>query len=435
MSNLNKQASLSQVLHTHSPTAKRNYLKGLLILGVLLLGGFLLKVLFFNASETKNIVKFETAPLKRGDLVISVTATGKLEPVTQVDIGIEVSGTVAEINADFNQYVHAGQVLAKLDTRILAAQVKQSQGALNQAKAKLIEAQATIEEKQQALAFMLQARKLSGGQLPAKQDIVSAQASLKRALAQKNVMEGAIFQAEGQLKLNETNLIKASIRTPIDGIVLDRKIEKGQTVAASLQTPVMFTIAKNLTEMELHVDVDEADVGKIKLGQTAHFSVDAYPDKTFPATISEIRYAPHTVGGVVTYQTVLLVDNADLFLRPGMTATADMIVAKATNVWLVPSAALHFNPKESEKNKRKEPSFLEKLLPRGPTGGARKSKKVREKKSHLQHETPQIWILEHNQPRAIKVKLGLNDGENSEVSAPELSENRQVIIDNASVDK
>ncbi len=430
MLNSDKQTDIKTALELNSPNKqkKRNLLIGIVII-VIVVAGFAIKKQQAKGTQEK-VVLYETVPIKRGDLTMTVTATGKLEPVTQVDIGIEVSGTVEKINVDFNDSVTAGQVLAVLDTRLFDARVKQSQGSLDQAKAKLIDAEATIAEKKQVLAFLEQARQLSGGQLPAKQDLVAAQANLKRALAQKSSIEGAIAQAEGQLKLDQTNLIKSSIKTPIDGIVLDRKIEKGQTVAASLQTPVMFTIAKNLTEMELHVDVDEADVGKIKLGQPASFTVDAYPNKSFPAKVSQIRYAPQTVGGVVTYETVLLVNNADLLLRPGMTATADMTVNKVKDVLLVPSAALRFSPDDAEDNKKKEPSFLEKLLPRGPRG-MNKPKKVREKKKNQKIE-PKVWLLKNNQPKAVKVKLGLTDGEMNEVITPELKAGMSVIIDTAS---
>ncbi|MDP3837616.1 MAG: efflux RND transporter periplasmic adaptor subunit, partial [Methylococcales bacterium] len=359
-----KQTDIEQALELNTPV-KYSYRKWMIVALVLIVfSAVALKKLFFSNSE-ETTAQFETVPIKQGDLTIIVTATGKLEPVTQVDIGIEVSGTAAEINADFNDHVQAGQVLAKLDPRLFDARVKQSQGALDQAKAKLIDAEATIVEKKQVLDFLLQARQMSGGKLPAKQEMVTAEANLKRAQAQAGVINGTIKQAEGQLKLDETNLIKSSIKTPITGIVLDRQIEKGQTVAASLQTPIMFTVAENLTEMELHVDVDEADVGKIKLEQPASFSVDAYPDKNFPAKISEIRYAPQTVGGVVTYETVLLVNNADSLLRPGMTATADMTVSQAKNVLLVPNTALRFNPTQNGDAAKKELSFVEKLIP-GP---------------------------------------------------------------------
>lgn len=433
MLNSDKQTDIKQALDLNAPAQKSKRMLLVIAIAVVILVGFAIKMLFFSQPE-ESIVQFETVPLKKGDLTVTVTATGKLEPVTQVDIGIEVSGTVAEIKADFNDHVKAGQILAILDPRLFDSRVKQSQGALDQAKARLVDAEATIAEKQQALAFMQHARQLSGGKLPAKQDIVTAEANLKRALALKNQILGAIAQAEGQLKLDQTNLIKSSIRTPIDGIVLDRQIEKGQTVAASLQTPVMFTVAKNLTEMELHVDVDEADVGKIKLEQPASFSVDAYPDKVFPAKITEIRYAPQTVGGVVTYQTVLLVNNADLFLRPGMTATADMIVSHAKNVLSVPNAALRFNPNHNGDSKKKEATFLEKLLPRGPRMPS-PPKKVREKRNRLKKDTPQIWVLNNNQLQEIEVKLGLNDGERTEVSAPQLKEGMEVITDTLSTDK
>ena len=423
------EPDIKQVLQLNTPVQHKKR-KLLIIIIVLLALMLLLKNLFFNNGE-QPIVQFETVPIKRTDLTAIVTATGKLEPVTQVDIGIEVSGTAEEILADFNDHVKAGQILAKLDSRLFDARVKQSQGALDQAKAKLADAEATIAEKKQTVAFMENARQLSGGKLPAKQDLVKAQADLKRALALKTQILGSIEQAEGQLKLDQTNLIKSSIRTPIEGIVLDRKIEKGQTVAASLQTPVMFTVAKNLTEMELHVDVDEADVGKIKMGQTSSFTVDAYPDKTFPAKISEIRFAPKTVNGVVTYETVLLVDNADLFLRPGMTATADMVVNQAKAVLAVPNAALRFSPDEASL-KKPERSFVEKLLPTPPRSSI--PKKAQDNKRR-DKPAPQIWILENNQAKAIPVKVGLSDDELTEVTAPELKEGMNVIIDTVSQKK
>lgn len=434
MLNSDKQQTLSKALKLDVPVKPKKYTLFILLAVALLIAGVAINLLFFKKEDEK-VVKFETVPIKRGNLTAAVTATGKLEPVTQVDIGIEVSGTVAEIKVDFNDHVTAGQVLATLDTRLFDARVKQSQGVLDQAKAKLVDAQATIAEKKQALAFMVQARQLSGGSVPAKQDIVTAEANLKRAYAQKKLIEASINQAEGQLKLDQTNLIKSSIKTPITGIVLNRQIEKGQTVAASLQTPVMFTVAENLTEMELHVDVDEADVGKIKLGQPATFAVDAYPDKNFPAKISEIRYAPQTVGGVVTYETVLLVNNSDLFLRPGMTATADMTVNEAKNALLVPSAALRFFPAQADEKKKKEPTFLEKLLPRSSRGSSDKPKKVREKKNPKKKEQAQVWVLENNQPRAIPVKVGLDDGEMNEVTASQLKEGMSVIVDSVSLPK
>jgi HlyD family secretion protein len=430
MLNSDKQTDIKTALEFNSPNKqkKRNLLIGAVIV-VIVVAGFAIKNQQAKRTQEK-VVLYETVPIKRGDLTMTVTATGKLEPVTQVDIGIEVSGTVAQINVDFNDPVTAGQVLAVLDTTKLGSQVQQDQGALQQAKAKLQDAEASVMEKQKILDIMRHAQQLSGGQLPAKQDIVTAEANLKRAQALESQIKGSILQTEGQLKFDTTNLNKASIKTPIDGIVLDRKIEKGQTVAASLQTPVMFTIAKNLTEMELHVDVDEADVGKIKLGQPASFTVDAYPDKSFPAKVSQIRYAPQTVGGVVTYETVLLVNNADLLLRPGMTATADMTVNKVKDVLLVPGAALRFSPTDAEDNKPKEPSFLEKLLPRGPRG-MNKPKKVREKKKN-QKNKPKVWLLKNNQPQAVIVKIGLTDGEMNEVIAPELKAGMSVIVDTVS---
>ena len=430
MSNLDKQASLSETLNLDADHKPQHYKKLFIIVFiVLLIAGGAVKLLFFKSTEDKT-AKFETAQVKHGDLTIAVTATGVLQPVTQVDIGIEVSGTVAELKADFNDHVKAGQVLAVLDLRKLSSQVKQDEGALAQAKAKLMDAEATLTQTQKALDYIRKVQQLSGGQLPAKQDTITAEGNLQRADAQKKYILGQITQAEGQLKFDSVNLGKASIKTPIDGIVLNRKIELGQTVAASLQTPVMFTVAKNLTEMELHVNVDEADVGKIKMGQAASFTVDAYPDKNFPAKISEIRYAPITVNGVVTYETILLVNNEQLLLRPGMTATAEIIAQKLTNVLLVPSAALRFKPAD-KKDRKKEQSFLDKLLPHTSMPNTpKRGTKTSDKKKH-----PKVWMLENNKPVPVPVKAGLSDGEMTEVSSEHLQDGMSVIIDTASVPK
>ncbi len=400
---------------------------------IILIGlGLAFYLLIYDTAD-QSVAQFETVALKRGDLIVTVTATGKLEPVTEVDIGIEVSGTVADIKADFSDHVKAGQVLATLDLRLFQARVKQSQGAFEQAKGKLTEIEATIAEKQQVLALMQHARQLSAGQLPAKQDLIAAQANLNRAIAQKSQILASIQQTEGQLQLDQTNLLKASIRTPIDGIVLDRKIEKGQTVAASLQTPVMFTVAKNLTEMELHVDVDEADIGKISLQQPASFTVDAYPNQIFPAIIKEIRYAPQTINGVVTYPTLLSVNNSQLLLRPGMTATAEIIVNQIKNTFLVPNAALRFSldtePKKTEPSK----SFVEKLLPTPPRSSI--PKKAHQRKLHHQKNSAQVWTLDHNQPKSIPVTQGLSDGEMTVIASPALAEGMLIIIDTMSAAK
>ncbi|MBW2643772.1 MAG: efflux RND transporter periplasmic adaptor subunit, partial [Deltaproteobacteria bacterium] len=276
-------------------------------------------IIAFSYKNTGSTQRYKIQKAERGNLTITVTATGNLEPTNEVDVGVEVSGTIKTVEADYNQGVKAGQVLARLDTSKLTAQVLQAKAALKSARAKVLRARADVRQTNLKLAQFQKARKSSGGKVPSQVEMDGAEAALARAQADELSALADVSKAEAELTFNETNLSKATIRSPIDGIVLLRRVEPGQTVAASLQTPVLFTIAEDLTMMELHVDVDEADVGQVKGGQTAVFTVDAYPNRNFSAQVTEVRFSPRTVDGVVTYETVLTVDNQDLALLPGMT--------------------------------------------------------------------------------------------------------------------
>lgn len=367
-------------------------------------------------------VRYRTADAERGDLTVTVTATGTLEPITQVNVGIEVSGTVDQVLVDYNDRVKVGQVLLRLDTAKLKAQALQAEAALKAAEAGLVEARATVKETEANLARLRQVRELSGGKMPSQHDIDTAEAALDRARAAEGTAEAKIAEASAALSVDTTNLRKAVIRSPIDGIVLDRKVEPGQTVAASLQTPTLFVLAENLTQMELNVAVDEADVGQVREGQDATFTVDAYPDRTFPATISEVRYSPKTVDGVVTYQTLLSVDNADLALRPGMTATADITVARREGALLIPNAALRFSPQDNGARKDDRSFVTRILLPfRRPP---------RERREPEEGKLPQkVWALQDGQPAQVRIKTGASDGRMTEVVAGDLTAGTPLIVD------
>jgi len=285
--------------------------------------------------------RFRTAEVALGDLTVEVTATGTLEPVNQVEVGTEVSGTIRRVLVDFNDRVKQGEVLAELNTDQFQARVNQANAALELARAQVAQSEATLVETRNALK---RARELGAKNLNSPQDRDTAQAAFDRAVADLARSKAQVVQAAASLDAEKVTLSKATIHSPIQGIVLSRNVEPGQTVAASFQTPVMFTLAENLAQMELHVGVDEADVGQVREGQDATFTVAAYPDRHFPARITEVHFASQTVAGVVTYETVLSVDNSDLLLRPGMTATADIVVQKLENVMLVPNAALRFSP-------------------------------------------------------------------------------------------
>jgi HlyD family secretion protein len=366
-------------------------------------------------------VRYRTTAAETGDLTVTVTATGTLEPITQVNVGIEVSGTVEEVLVDYNNRVKVGQVLLRLDTAKLKAQALQAEASLKAAEAGLTEAKATVKETGANLARLRQVRELSGGKMPSQHDIDTAEAALDRARAAEGTAEARISEAKAALSVDNTNLRKAVIRSPIDGIVLKRDVEPGQTVAASLQTPTLFVLAENLTQMELNVAVDEADVGQVKEGQDATFTVDAYPDRTFPAAISEVRFSPKTVDGVVTYETLLSVNNADLALRPGMTATADITVARREGALLIPNAALRFSPPNTAAEDDRS-LVTRVLMPfRRPQ---------RERRGNGDGKLPQkVWALKDGEPAQVRIKVGATDGSRTEVVAGDLAPGTPLIVD------
>jgi HlyD family secretion protein len=273
---------------------------------------------------------FVTQPVTRGPLVTAINATGTLSPRDQVDVGAEISGRIDDLFVDYNDPVTKGQKLAKINTEQLEAQLGQTKASLLQAQATLAQDEANLRRSE----ALLKIKALSQQQYDA------ARADLLRAQA-------GVAQAKAQVQANETQIRKATIFSPIDGVVLDRKVSRGQTVVAAMTTPILFTLASNLSRMELDVDIDEADVGTVRPGQPASFTVDAYSGKVFPAKLISVRNAPQTTNNVVTYKGVLLVDNPALFLKPGMTATAEIVTGQSKDALLVPNSALRFVPPQA----------------------------------------------------------------------------------------
>jgi HlyD family secretion protein len=365
--------------------------------------------------------QYKTQEARQGSLVVRVTATGTLEPTNQVEVGSEISGIVKSVEADYNDKVKVGQVLARLDTSKYEAQEAQLKAALEAAKARVLQAKATLSETQTKLEQLQRVRELSGGKVPSQTNFDAAQAAFERAQADEASATAAVAQAQATLTATQTDIAKAVIRSPINGVVLTRKVEPGQTVAAAFQAPVLFTLAEDLTQMELHVDVDEADIGQVKEGQEAEFTVSAYLDRTFTAKIVQTRYGSQTVNGVVTYETVLKVDNTDLSLRPGMTATADIIVQKVDHALLVPNAALRFSPPAQEQRKSSR-GLLARLLPRPP--GMDTSQTVDTKKKEQT-----LWVLQNGQPTAATVTIGATDDTMTEILSGALDPGTPVIVD------
>lgn len=389
-----------------------------IVLAALLMAVVVVAYLWLFPGQ-ENKYRFEMAEVTQGDLTVTVTATGTVQPVNQVDVGSELSGTVEAVNVDFNDQVKRGQVLAKLDTDRLQALVIEAKASLESTRAKLEEAKATVVETR--LRFQ-RCEKLAARQLCSQEELETLRAAKARARAVEASARAQVAVAQATLEANETNLAKAEIRSPIDGLVLQRQIEPGQTVAASLQAPVLFTLAEDLAHMELHVAIDEADVGKIVEGQNAKFTVDAYPERHFAANITQVRFAPQTIEGVVTYETVLSVDNSDLALRPGMTATAVITVQKLNNVILVPNAALRFTPPATKTAKRGGGIF-----------GGMFRRPHSDRRRQDSNGGPKIWMLEDGQPLAVDVKTGASDGKFTQIQSGDIKPGQQVIIDAISI--
>jgi HlyD family secretion protein len=333
-----------------------------------------------------------------------------------VDVGTEISGTIESIEVDFNDHVQRGQVLARINTDEQRARVVQARAALEVAQARVLQAAATVQETKLKLK---RCETLATRGLCPPQDVDTALAARDRALADEASAKAQVSQAKATLEAEQTRLAKAVIRSPIDGIVLKRSIEPGQTVAASLQAPILFTLAESLSQMELRVAVDEADIGQVHVGQKARFTVDAYGERSFPAALTQVRLAPQSAAGVVSYETILAVDNKDLALRPGMTATARIVVQEISDALLLANAALRFIPPVTQT--REQRGFMEQLFPRW---GSRDQRP----RADNDNKRKKVWILRDQQPSAVTVKTGPSDGRMTQLLEGELKAGDELLV-------
>jgi HlyD family secretion protein len=369
--------------------------------------------------------RYHTEPVTKGTLVVKVSATGNLQPTNKVEVGSELSGIVTAVPVEENDRVKKGQVLAQLDLAKLKDAVTKSRATLAATEAQVLQAQATMEEARAQLARFKQVAELSGGKVPSKSELATAEANLKRAEANVAGARASVTQARANLQSDETNLGKASIRSPIDGVVLTRKVEPGQTVAATLQAPVLFTLAEDLAKMKLQMDVDEADVGQVRVGQTATFTVDAWPGRKYTGVITRVGYGSQTKDNVVSYPTVLAVGNDDLSLRPGMTGTADIVTVTRDDVLLVPNAALRFTPTVAGAPAGGPPGgIVGKLMPRPPSQPPKPAAPVNNGK-------PRVWVLRDGQAAPVEIRTGATNGQVTEVLGGELTAGTQVITEAA----
>jgi HlyD family secretion protein len=375
-------------------------------------------------------VTYQTVALGRRHVVGRVTATGTLLATVTVQVGTQVSGRVQKLFVDYNSPVKKGQVVAKIDPLLFQATLEQARANLASAKAALKSstAQADLAARQ-----FEREKALLQDHLAAQQDVDTSESNARVTASQVDVAVASLAQAQAQLHQAETNLSYTDIVSPIDGTVISRAVDVGQTVAASLQAPVLFTIAEDLRKMQVNTNVSEGDVGRLEPGMTAFFTVDAYPGARFRGTISQIRNAATTVSNVVTYDAVIDVDNSDMRLRPGMTANATVIYAEKRDVLAVANAALRFRPPAEANVHKPAPSASTEAHEHRWRDGAGASGDRPEGGGWAGHgegrEGKSVWKLVGGEPVQVPVKTGLSDGAYTELTGEELAEGDLVIVD------
>ncbi len=372
---------------------------------------------YFFYKRTPEIT-YRTARIERGTVVSTVAATGNLSAVTTVQVGTQVSGTIQKLYVDFNSRVKKGQAIAEIDPSLFNASVEQSRGNFLTAEANLQKAKVALADAERTVG---RNRKLLADGIISQADYDVSETALQSAKASVKAAEGSVAQTRGSLMQSGTNLRYSVIRSPVDGVVISRAVDVGQTVAASFSTPTLFTIAKDLTKMQIEVSVDEADISRIQLHQQVTFTVDSYPEQNFHGQVVQIRSAPIITQNVVTYVVVVNVDNSDLKLKPGMTANVSIEIAKKDDVLKLPPAALRFKPKtkadESKARSGGERNGSGMQRPASPGGGRKAG------------VGQQVYILKDNKPTAVPVKTGIANNSSIELLESTLKEGDEVVVE------
>lgn len=396
-------------------------------------GGIIVLLLIVSvfSSGRDEAPRFATVELRRGDMMVHVTATGNLKPTNEITVGSELSGLIDAVFVDVNDQVTKQQPLAQIDTEKLEDAIRRSEAALEQAKASVLQAEASVDLARASLSRVEEMLRLSDGKVPSQAELDSVRAEHKRAQANLASAKASVSSAQAQLSTDHTNLAKATISSPVDGVILSREVEPGQTLAASFNTPQLFVIAEDLTAMKLEIKVDEADVGQVMVGQPTTFTVDAYPGDRFEAIITRVNVGSNTnvtstngvaaansASNVVSYGAVLAVDNENLILRPGMTATATIMTSHERDVLMVPNTALRYRPEAGDASQQGFSIFG------GPDGGSGEYQQVEIGRGARQT----IHVLESDGTlRAISVRVGSSNGAWSIVTGDELEPGLQVV--------
>jgi HlyD family secretion protein len=393
---------------------KEHFMRRMFLIVAVLLVGFAIGGYVLYNGERKAPVRYRTAVIERGPVVSIVTAMGSINPVVSVQVGTQVSGMIKSLHADFNSIVKAGDVVATIDPEPFRARRDQAASNLEMAKANLARAKNEQAQRQRELN---RATSLAAQQFVSQNDVDIAVTNAQGAEAQVNVVMAQVKQAEAALNAADLDLKYTTIRSPVNGIVVARNVEVGQTVAASFATPNLFLIALDLTKMQVDTNVSESDIGGITEGKEASFTVDAYPGVPFAGTIRQVRLAPIAVQNVVTYNVVIGVDNKDLRLKPGMTANVSIVVAQRDNVLKVPNAALRFVPPKSEITSRRPAD--------GPVSGEAGGRALM---TGVPSGRPLWKQTENGEPVAVMVRTGISDGASTEIVSDTVTAGEEVIV-------
>lgn len=354
--------------------------------------------IFLWLGDQPQTMAFATKPLVKGQITETVTATGTINPISNIEVGTQVSGRIQNIFVDYNSKVKKGDLLALIDPALFESNVAKEKANLDVAKAQVLVAQASRDYYKKQLERI---RKLNKQSYSADKDLDEAQKNYDTAAAQVDLYRAQTEQAQAALDYNLTQLGYTKIVSPVDGIIVSKSIEEGQTVAASFETPTLFNVAEDLTKMKIEASVVEADIAKVKEGQTVEFSVDSFPDEKFIGKVTQVRNEAITNSNVVTYTVIIEVNNEELKFKPGMTANVEIITAQKDDVFLIPNKALRFSPDNGE----------------------------------TRYQSKGIWVLQNNQPQRIDITSGVYDDDNTEISGSGLKEGMNIIVENTEINK
>jgi len=383
-------------------------------------------IYYYRSDVAAEAPTLSTGEVTQGDVVATVEATGTLEAVTTVEVGTQVSGTIKTLGADFNSQVRQGQVIAQLDSSLFDTQVAQERATVARLNAEVERARVQAEDAKVKLG---RARDLASKELIAKSDLDAAVSTANAADASVKSVDAQLLQAQASLNQAQVNLSHTVIRAPIDGVVIARNVNVGQTVAASMQAPTLFVLAQNLKEMRVNASVDESDIGKIQNKQPVRFRVDAYPNETFNGTVSQIRLQPVVEQNVVSYVTVIDVPNPDLKLKPGMTAAVTIETGRADEAIKVPNAALRFRPTQEafEALGQKPPEPRQR--PQGQSAGGPQAGTDGQRRDRAAGDSQRgaVWVLAENTLKRVPVQVGLSDGTQTAVTSADLTPGTRVV--------